>query len=124
MKHTMNYNDIMNMKNDLAELPLYVVRKVGIHYVVYTYSHSSMANGYVRKNATYAPIPYKGRFGDGFTVKSNNSSSTRYCYKTYYIEVKHSVVCAVHDKCTDCPLYDTNGDTEYEDCHYYEERGC
>lgn len=124
MKRTLTYTELVNMKNDLAELPLYVVRKVGIHYVVYAYSHSSMANGYVRKNATYTPIPYKGRFGAGFTVASNNSSSTLYCYKTYYIEVKHSIVCAAHDKCTECPLYDANGDTEYEDCHYYEERGC
>lgn len=124
MKRTMTYDELMEMKNDLAELPLYVVRKVGIHYVVYAYSHSSMSNGYVRKNATYTPIPYKGRFGVGFTVVSNNSSSTRYCYKTYYVEIKHSVVCAAHDKCTECPLYDAKGDTEYEDCHYYEERGC
>ncbi len=123
MKRTMNYNDLMNMKNDLAELPLYVVRKVGIHYVVYAYSHSSMSKGYVRKNATYTPAPYKGRFGVGFTVKSNNSSSTRYCYITYYVEVKHSVVCAANDNCTECPLYD-NDTSIFEDCHYYEERGC
>lgn len=121
MKRTMNYNDIMSMKNDLADLPLYVVRKVGLHYVVYAYSHTSMSNGYVRKNATYTPIPYKGRFGGGFTVKSNNSSSTRYCYKTYYIEVKHSVLCAAHDNCTECPLYDKDTSI-FEDCHYYEER--
>lgn len=121
MKRTMNYNDLMNMKNDLAELPLYVVRKVGIHYVVYAYSHSSMSTGYVRKNATYTPNPYKGRFGEGFTVKSNNSGSTRYCYKTYYLEIKHSVLCAVHDNCTECPLYDKDSSI-FEDCHYYEER--
>ena len=123
MKRTMNYNDLMTMKNDIAELPLYVVRKVGIHYVVYAYSHSSMAKGYVRKSATYNPKPYKGCFGVGFTVESNNSDSTWYCYKTYYIELKHSVVCAENDNCTLCPLYDAKGDTEYEDCHYYEELG-
>lgn len=117
MKRTMNYNDLMNMKNDFADLPLYVVRKVGAHYVIYAYSHSSMANGYVRKNATYSPIPYKGRFGAGFTVVSNNSISTRYCYKTYYVEVKHSVVCAANDNCTECPLYD-NDTSLFEDCHY------
>jgi hypothetical protein len=110
------------MKNDLAELPLYVVRKVDNYYVVYAYSHSSMSNGYVRKNAKYTPISYKGRFGVGFTVLTNNSTSTRNCYKTYYIEVKHSVVCAANDNCTECPLYDS--DDLFEDCHYYEERGC
>lgn len=124
MKRTMTYEELATMTNSVAELPLYVTRKVGAYYVVYAYSHSSMTNGYTRKNALYNPQPYKGRFGVGFTVNSNNSTSTRYCYKTYYIEVKHSVVCAANDKCTDCPLYDANGDTEYEDCHYYEERGC
>lgn len=122
MKRTMNYNDLMNMKNDLAELPLYVVRKVDNYFVVYAFSHSSMANGYVRKNATYTPSPYKGRFGVGFTVLTNNSTSTRYCYKTYYIEIKHSVVCAANDNCTLCPLYDNDNDLFFEDCYYYEER--
>lgn len=121
MKRTMNYNELMEMKNDLVELPLYVVRKVDIHYVVYAYSHSSRTNGYTRKNALYNPQPYKGRFGVGFTVNSNNSTSTRYCYKTYYIEIKHSDVCAANDNCTECPLYD-NETNLFEDCHYLEER--
>ncbi len=120
----MTYDELKEMTNSVAELPFYVTRKVGSEFKVYYYSHSSMSNGYVRKNATYNPQPYKGRFGVGFTVKSNNSSSTRYCYKTYYIELRHSVVCAANDNCTLCPLYDANADTEYEDCHYYEEREC
>lgn len=118
----MTYEELVKMQNSVAELPFYVTRKVGTEFKVYAYSHSSMSNGYVRKNATYTPIPYKGRFGVGFTVKSNNSS-TRYSYKTYYIEVKHSVVCAAHVNCTECPLYDKDTSI-FEDCHYYEERGC
>lgn len=87
----MTYEELVKMQNNVAELPFYVTRKVGAEFKVYAYSHSSMTNGYIRKNATYNPLPYKGRFGVGFTVKSNNSASTRYAYITYYIEIKQSV---------------------------------
>lgn len=116
MKRTMTYNELANMHNSLLELPLYVTRKVGNEYKVYVYSHSSTANGYIRKYALYNPQPYKGRFGVGFTVKSNNSSSSRYCYKTYYIEVKNSIICAANDNCTLCPLYSRRGPVE--ECHH------
>lgn len=113
----MTYEELVKMKNSVAELPFYVTRKVGAEFKVYTYSHSSMTTGYIRKNVTYHPKPYKGRFGVGFTVKSNNPASTRYAYLTYYIESKHSVICSANDNCTECPLYDADNDL-FEDCHY------
>lgn len=87
----MNYEEFIKMKTSVAGLPFYVTRKVGSEFKVYAYHHSSMTNGYIRKNAVYNPQPYKGRFGVGFTVKSNNSKSTRYAYITYYIEIYASV---------------------------------
>lgn len=116
INRTMNYEEFIKMKNSVAELPFYVTRKVGAEFKVYAYSHSSMTNGYIRKNAVYNPQPYKGRFGVGFTVKSNNSTSTRYAYITYYIEIKHSVICSANDNCTLCPLYSKEGNEE--ECYY------
>lgn len=112
----MDYEEFMKRKNSVAELPFYVTRKVGAEFKVYAYHHSSMTNGYIRKNAVYHPQPYKGRFGVGFTVKSNNSTSTRYAYITYYIEIKHSVICSANDNCTLCPLYAKEGNGE--GCYY------
>ena len=112
----MTWEELVAMRNSVADLPFYVTRKVGSELKVYAYSHSSMTNGYIRKNATYNPKPYKGNFGVGFTIKSNNSTSTRYAYITYYIEVKHSVICSANDNCTFCPLYSVDG-TE-EQCLY------
>lgn len=112
----MTYEELVKMQNNVAELPFYVTRKVGAEFKVYVYSHSSMTNGYIRKNATYNPLPYKGRFGVGFTVKSNNSTSTRYAYITYYIEIKHSDICSANDNCTLCPLYSKEGNKET--CYY------
>lgn len=112
----MTYEELVKMKNSVAELPFYVTRKVGAEFKVYAYFHSSMTNGYIRKNATYHPLPYKGRFGVGFTVKSNNSASTHSAYLTYYIEVEHSVICSSNDNCTLCPLYKSYGANE--DCLY------
>lgn len=118
MKQTMDYEELATMKNDRVALPLFVTRRVGSEFKVYVHSHSSLSNGYVRKNALYNPQPYKGRFGVGFFVKTNNPKSTRYCYKTYYVEVKHSDICTSQDNCTTCPLYTA---TDAEDCHYSEE---
>ncbi len=111
----MNYEEFIKMENSVDELPFYVTRKVGAEFTVYAYHHSSMTNGYIRKNAGYHPQPYKGRFGVGFTVKSNNSTSTRYAYITYYIEIEHFVICSANDNCTLCPLYSKEGN---EECHY------
>lgn len=88
INHKMNYEELIKMKNSVADLPFYVTRKVGEELKLYAYHHSSMTNGYIRKDAVYDPQPYKGRFGVGFTVKSNNPASTRYAYITYYIEFK------------------------------------
>ena len=115
MNQKMTYEELVKMQNNVTELPFYVTRKVGADFKVYAFSHSSMTNGYIRKNATYNPLPYKGRFGVGFTVKSNNPVST-YAYLTYYIEVEHSVICSSNDNCTLCPLYTSDG--ENEDCLY------
>lgn len=104
------------MKDSAAEFPFYVTRKVGAEVKVYAYSHSSMTNGYIRKNAVYHPQPYKGRFGVGFTVKPNNSASTRYAYITYYIEIEHSDICFSDDNCTLCPLYSKEGNEG--ECYY------
>lgn len=112
----MTYEELVKMQNNVTELPFYVTRKTDTEFKVYAYSHSSMTNGYIRKNSTYNPQPYKGRFGKGFTVKSNNTSSTRYAYITYYIEVKHSVICSANDNCTTCPLY--SADETEEHCYY------
>ena len=112
----MNYEEFIKMKNSVAEFPFYVTRKVGAEVKVYAYSHSSMTNGYIRKNAVYQPQPYKGRFGVGFTVKSNNPASTRYAYITYYIEIEHSLICCSNDNCTLCPLYAKEGNEE--ECYY------
>jgi hypothetical protein len=118
----MTYEELVKMKNSVAELPFYVTRKVGAEFKVYAYSHSSMTKGYIRKNATYNPLPYKGRFGVGFTVKSNNSASTQYAYVTYYIEVQHRAICSANDNCTMCPLYTSEGANE--DCLYKEVSPC
>lgn len=107
----------------LDEIPLYVKQEDtagNIH--IYAYDHASLTNGYVKKNTFCKPVPYKGNFGEGFTVKLHNNLSTRYALKAYYVEVSHSVICSANDNCTLCPLY--YGDDLFEDCHYYEERGC
>lgn len=101
----------------LEEIPLYVKQEDtagNIH--IYVYDHASLTNGYVKKNALCVPVPYKGNFGVGYTVKCHNSQSTRYALKCYYIEVAHSIICSTYDNCTLCPLYSANG-TE-EQCYY------
>lgn len=106
----------------MEDIPLYVKQEDtagNIH--IYAYDHASLTNGYVKKNAFCKPLPYKGNFGKGFTVKLHNNLSTRYALKVYYVEVSHSVICSANDNCTLCPLY--YGDDLFEDCHY-EERGC
>lgn len=113
----MTYEELVKKQNSVAELPFYVTRKVGNEFKVYAYKRTTMTNGYVRKKETYNPQPYKGRFGVGFTVKSSNSASTRYAYLTYYIELKHSDICAANDNCTECPLYEKDINL-FEDCHY------
>lgn len=50
--------------------------------------HSARCRGYVsRKNedGIIENYHYKGRFGEGVTVKTPAWDSTRYCYREYYI---------------------------------------
>lgn len=53
----------------------------------YTEHHTSLCRGYVsvKDGGKDAPVPYKGKFGEGYTVKSHNPNSTQYCYITYYV---------------------------------------
>lgn len=114
---TMSIDDLRNMKTDITELPKYVVTSDSVGNVrVFEYSHTSLSKGYVRKNATYTPQPYKGCFGKGFTVKSYNSDSTYYCYMSYYVEKTHYEICTTVYPCTLCPLY--NADENGEHCFY------
>jgi hypothetical protein len=48
-------------------------------------SHTSKTRGYVRVG-TETIVAYKGRFGEGFKVFSNNKQSSQYCFVTYYVK--------------------------------------
>lgn len=114
---TLELEKLYTLPAKLEELPLYVKQEDtagNIH--IYVYDHVSLTNGYVKKNALCVPVPYKGNFGVGYTVKCHNSQSTRYALKCYYIEVAHSIICSTYANCTLCPLYSANG-TE-EQCYY------
>lgn len=114
---TMTIDELRNMKTEIIKLPKYVVStdsNGNVH--VFEYDHTSLSNGYVRKNATYTTRPYKGRFGKGFTVTSHNSYSSRYCYISYYVEKSHFEICTTVYPCTLCPLY--NADENGEHCYY------
>lgn len=53
----------------------------------YLEHNTALTSGYVSvKLGMTKPEEYKGRFGKGYTVKSHNPESTRYCYITYYTE--------------------------------------
>ena len=56
-----------------------------INGVEYKEHHTSLCRGYVSVRNNAEPEAYKGRFGNGYTVKSNNPDSTRYCFITYYV---------------------------------------
>jgi len=52
-----------------------------------TMHHTSLTKGYVsRKTGSHPFVPYKGRFGEGFTRLSPNWKSTQYSFITYYIK--------------------------------------
>lgn len=57
-----------------------------INGVEYKEHHTSLTKGYVSVNDNEQPKPYKGKFGEGYTIKSHNPNSTRFCYVTYYIK--------------------------------------
>ena len=50
--------------------------------------HTSYARGYVSRKADYdslPAVPYKGRFGTGYTVDLPSYESTQYCRRQYYV---------------------------------------
>jgi len=47
--------------------------------------HTSLCQGYVKKSTPPTAVPYKGRFGTGWTIKSHNAQSSRYCFISYWI---------------------------------------
>ena len=50
------------------------------------YHHSALTRGYVSSKLTEGiREDYKGRFGDGYTIRRHNPSSTRYCIIEYYV---------------------------------------
>ena len=113
----LNLEELSSIPARMEDIPLSVKKEDeagNIH--IYAYDHASLTNGYVKKNTFCKPLPYKGKFGVGFTVNLHNNLSTRYALKAYYVEVSHSVICSANDTCTLCPLYTSGGATE--DCLY------
>jgi hypothetical protein len=53
----------------------------------FTQLHTSKIRGYVTRKAGYTPTPqpYKGKFGEGWTVKTPRWDTTRFCNITYFI---------------------------------------
>ena len=54
----------------------------------YYLHHTSYARGYVSRKADYdslPAVPYKGRFGTGYTVDLPSYTSTQYCRRQYYV---------------------------------------
>ena len=54
----------------------------------FVYHHSARCRGYVSRKIPEGQlenIDYKGRFGEGVTIKTPAYDSTRYCYREYYI---------------------------------------
>jgi hypothetical protein len=50
------------------------------------FHHSSLCQGYVSKKLPDGiKAPYRGRFGEGYTIKSHNPRSTLYCWISYYV---------------------------------------
>ena len=47
--------------------------------------HTSYFRGYISRVTGPQVTKYKGRFGEGYAVRSPNWGSTRYAYITYYV---------------------------------------
>lgn len=111
----LDLNELYNVPARMLDIPFYVKREDesgDIH--IYAYDHASLTNGYVKVNATCEPVPYKGRFGAGFTVKLHNGNSTRYALKAYYVELSNRAVCYANDACEFCPLYSVDKYCTYD----------
>lgn len=114
---TLDLEKLYTVPAKKEDIPLYVKQEDNAGNIhIYVYDHASLTNGYVKKNALCVPVPYKGKFGVGFTVNLHNKNSTRYALKAYYVEVPHSVICFANDICKLCPLYSADGTNE--DCLY------
>lgn len=54
----------------------------------YYLHHTAYYKGYVSRKVVYDDlpvVPYKGRFGTGYTVDLPSYESTQYCRRQYYI---------------------------------------
>ena len=54
----------------------------------YYLHHTAYYKGYVSRKAKFVDlpvVPYKGRFGTGYTVDLPSYVSTRYCLRQYYV---------------------------------------
>lgn len=51
----------------------------------YRKHHTALTRGYVSKASNGIQEPYKGKFGEGYAIRSYNPDSTRYCFITYYV---------------------------------------
>lgn len=49
-----------------------------------TLHHTALAKGYIKVGQEIRE-EYNGRFGTGYTVKTHNPNSTRFCFIAYYI---------------------------------------
>lgn len=47
--------------------------------------HTSLCRGYVSRKSEGVVDKYVGKFGQGFTLRSPNFESTRYCHITYFV---------------------------------------
>ena len=104
----LDLNEMYDVPARMEDIPLYVKKedkKGDIH--IYVYDHASLTNGYVKVKDLCKPVPYKGRFGVGFTVKLHNYNSTRYALKAYYVEISNLIICFAND-CASCPLHSTD----------------
>lgn len=55
----------------------------------YKFHHESWCRGYVSRKIDTAKIeavPYKGKFGEGYTVKTPSWKSTSYCIIEYWVK--------------------------------------
>lgn len=55
----------------------------------YDKHHESYARGYVSRRAdvnALTAVPYKGKFGEGYTVDTPCRTSTQYCIREYWIK--------------------------------------
>lgn len=96
----LDFKELYNVPARIPDIPLYVKKedkKGNIH--IYVYDHASLTRGYVKVNATCEPVPYKGRFGVGFTVKLHTYNSTRYTLKAYYVELSHDEIYTENGYC-------------------------